>query len=245
MGWIYDGGGIELYREYYQTELKRNVVPFPLTWVGNQVLGWFRTPVKSWEDLKGRKCRQTGITAEVFSRAGMSPVNLPGGEIVPAGERGVIDCAEWVGPAEDMKVGFHTIWKHYYMPSMHEPATAVELLINGDVWKKLGPDLQAILQDATIVATYRSQMIINKANADAVIELREKHGVTIHRTPEDILRKILESWDQIAKDESAANPFFKKVYDSQRNYASKVVPARRFVYAPYEFGANYYWPEKK
>lgn len=105
MGWIYDGGGLELYNELYQSELKRNVVPIPLSSVANQVLGWFKTPIKSWEDLKGRKCRQTGLTAEVFAKAGMAPVNMPGGEIVPAGERGVIECGEWVGPGEDMKIG--------------------------------------------------------------------------------------------------------------------------------------------
>jgi TRAP-type mannitol/chloroaromatic compound transport system substrate-binding protein len=245
MGWLYDGGGIELYREYYQNQLKRNVVPIPLTSVANQVLGWFKQPIKSWDDLKGRKCRQTGLTAEVFSKSGMSPVNMPGGDIVPAGERGVIECGEWVGPAEDMVIGFQTVWKHYYMPSMHEPATVLELLINGDVWKKLSPDLQQIIQAASWEATFRSQTIMNKRNAEALIELREKHGVKIERTPEDILKKTLEAWDQIAKEEEAKNPFFKKVYDSQRAYASKVVPARRHVYAPYEIGANYYWPDHK
>ena len=94
-------------------------------------------------------------------------------------------------------------------------------------------------------ATFRSQTITNKLNAEALKELREKYGVTIERTPEDILRKTLEAWDQIAKEESEKNPFFKKVYDSQRGYASQVVPARRFVIPPYEAGANYYWPEKK
>jgi TRAP-type mannitol/chloroaromatic compound transport system substrate-binding protein len=245
MGWLFDAGGIELYREFYQKELKRNVVPVPLTSVANQVLGWFKAPVKSWEDLKNRKCRETGITAEVFSRSGMTPVNIPGGEIVPAGERGVIECAEYVGPAEDMRLGFHTVWKYLYMPSTHENATVLELLINGDVWSKLAPDLREIIQSAAWEATLRSQTISNKLNGEALIELREKHGVKIERTPDDILKKVLVSWDQIAKDEAAKNPFFKKVYESQRAYASQVVPARRAVYAPYELGANYYWPEKK
>jgi TRAP-type mannitol/chloroaromatic compound transport system substrate-binding protein len=245
MGWLYEGGGIELYRDFYQKELKRNVVPVPLTSVANQILGWFKTPVKSWEDLKNRKCRETGITAEVFSRSGMTPVNIPGGEIVPAGERGVIECAEYVGPAEDMRLGFHTVWKYAYMPSTHENATVLELLINGDVWNKLPPEQREIIQSAAWEATLRSQTIINRANADALVELREKHGVKIERTPDDILRKILSSWDQIAKEEEAKNPFFKKVYGSQRAYAARVVPARRAVYAPYELGANYYWPEKK
>jgi TRAP-type mannitol/chloroaromatic compound transport system substrate-binding protein len=245
LGWLHDGGGMELYRELYQDVLKRNVQPVPLTSVAYQVLGWFKQPVKSWEDLKGRKCRETGITAEVFSKSGMATVNMPGGEIVPAGERGVIDCGEWVGPAEDMVIGFHTVWKNYYMPSTHEPATILELLINGDVWKKLAPEQREIILSAASEATFRSQTINNKRNAEALIELREKHGVNVQRTPDDILKKILESWDQIAKEEEAKNPFFKKVYDSQRAYAAKVVPARRFVQAPYELGANHYWPEKK
>ena len=78
MGWLYDAGGIELYREFYQKELKRNVVPMPLTSVANQVLGWFKAPVKSWDDFKDRKCRETGITAEVFSRVGHDAGQHPG-----------------------------------------------------------------------------------------------------------------------------------------------------------------------
>jgi TRAP-type mannitol/chloroaromatic compound transport system substrate-binding protein len=245
MGWIYDGGGQELYREFYQNELKRNVEPLPLTSVANQVLGWFAKPITGWDDLKGRKCRQTGLTAEVFSRAGMATVNMPGGEIVPAGQRGVIECGEWVGPGEDMKIGFHTIWKHYYMPSTHEPATVLELLINGDKWKALSPGQQALIVASTWEATFRSQTQLNKLNAEALKELREKHGVTIHRTPDDILKKTLETWDQIAKEESEKNAFFKKVYDSQRAYASQIVPARRFVFPSYNLGADHYWPEKK
>ncbi len=245
MGWIYDGGGLQLYHEFYQDVLKRDVVAFPLHAASNQVLGWFKRPITGWDDLKGRKCRQTGITAEVFSKAGMAPVNMPGGEIVPAGERGVIECAEWVGPAEDVKVGMQTVWKHFYMPSTHEPATVVELLINGDVWKKLPPDLQAIVRSATIEATFRSQWYVNRLNAEALKDLREKYNVKIERTPDDILRKTLEAWDEIAKDEAAKSPFFKKVYESQRSYAAQVVPARRAVIPPYSASADYYWPEKK
>jgi TRAP-type mannitol/chloroaromatic compound transport system substrate-binding protein len=245
MGWIYEGGGQALYEEFYQKELQRNVVPMPMSSGANQILGWFKDPVKNWEDLKGRKCRQTGITAEVFAKAGMNPVNIPGGEIVPAGQRGIIECAEFVGPAEDMKIGFHTVWKYVYMPSMHEAATVVELIINGDVWKKLSDDQREIIRSAALDATFRSQLISNRLNADALVELREKHGVHIERTPPDILVKTLEAWDQIAAAEVAKNPFFKKVYDSQRAFAAKVVPARRAVYAPYHAGANHYWPEGK
>ena len=245
LGCLTEGDGLELYREFYRDQLKRNVVPVPMTYVGNQALGWFKQPVKGWSDFKGRKCRQTGITAEVFNRSGMLPVNVPGGEIVPAAERGVIECAEFVGAAEDMRIGFQTVWKNFYVPSIHEPATVLELLINGDVWKSLAPDLQLIVQSAAMEATLRSQIAMYRANADAIVEMQEKNGVKVQHTPDDILLKILESWDQIAKEESAKNPFFKKVYESQRAYASKVVPTRRLTVPPYEFTANYYWPEKK
>ena len=244
-GWLYEGGGLLLYRDFYQKELKRNVLVIPMGSAANQVLGWFKRPIKNWEDLKGRKCRETGISAEIFAKSGMSTVNVPAGEIVPSGERGVIECAEFVGPAEDMKIGFHTIWKYLYMPSVHESATVLELLFNGDVWNKLSPEQKEIIQSAAWEATLRSQIVSNKLNADALTELRTKHGVNIERTPPDILRKILEGWDEVAKAEEAKNPFFKKVYDSQKAFASKVVPARRAVYAPYDVGANYYWPEKK
>lgn len=245
LGWIYEAGGLELYRELYQDQMKRNVVPFPMTAVPHQPLGWFKKPVRSWEDLKGLKCRHTGLAAELFGKAGMSPVNIPPGEIIPAGERGVIECGELVGPAEDMKVGFHSIWKNYYVSSMHEPAGILEIYFNGDVWKGLAPDLQQIVQSAAIDAALRSQHLNNRLNAEALEEMRNKHGVKVQRTPDDIIAKTLEVWDQIAAEESAKNPFFKKVYDAQRAYASKVVPTRRYLELSYDRGAAHYWPQTK
>jgi TRAP-type mannitol/chloroaromatic compound transport system substrate-binding protein len=244
LGWIYQGGGLELYRELYKDVIKVDVIPIPLTAVSNQVLGWFKKPIRSVADLRGVKCRQTGITAEVFTELGMRTVNMAGGEILPAAERGVIECAEWVGPAEDMKMGFQQIFKHFYMPSMHEPATVVELLINGNVWRKLSPDLQEIMKTAALEATMNSHIALNKANAAALRELREKFGVQVGRTPNDVLVETLKAWDKIAQQESDRNPFFKKVYESQRRWAADVVPARRAVQPPYDLGANHYFPQK-
>jgi len=127
---------------------------------------------------------------------------------------------------------------------MHEPSTVLEVMINKDVWNGLSPDLQAIFETATADANVRSAQILNKANFEALKEMTEKHGVKVEKTPDDIHKKVLETWDQIAKEEMAKNPFFKKVYDSQRAYASQVVPARRAVHADYRLGADYYWPEK-
>ena len=209
MGWLYDGGGLELYREFFQGILKQNVVPIPMTSAGPQALGWFKRPVKSWADRKGLKRRQTGISAEVFSKSGMATVSIPGNEILAAGERGVIDCAEWVGPSDDMLIGFHTVWKHFYRSRCttsrcwRSSSTAMS-------GKSLSPDLQAIMQAAAIEATLRSQNRRNRLDAAALVELKTKYGVTVHRTPDDILKKMLESWDGIAKEEAAKNPFFAK-----------------------------------
>jgi TRAP-type mannitol/chloroaromatic compound transport system substrate-binding protein len=244
LGWIYQGGGLELYRELYRDVLKIDVVPLPLTSVSNQVLGWFKKPIKSVADLRGVKCRQTGITAEVFTELGLRTVNMAGGEIVPAAERGLIECAEWVGPAEDMKLGFHQVFKHYYMPSLHEPAVVVELLINGKVWDKLAPEFQEIIRAATLEATIASAVALNKANAAALKELREKHNVQIGRTPNDILVGMLKVWDKLAAQEADRNPFFKKVYESQRRWAADVVTSRRTVHPAYEVAADHYWPQK-
>jgi TRAP-type mannitol/chloroaromatic compound transport system substrate-binding protein len=245
MGWLNDGGGMELYRQLYQEVLKRDVVPIPMGPGTNQVLGWFKRPFKSIEDLKGRKCRQTGITGDVFARLGVSTVNLAGGEIVPAGQRGVIECAEWVGPAEDLAMGFHAVWKYYYMPSVHEPATVEEVLVNKEVWNGLSKDIQEIMLSAAWETTFRYQTIVNRANARALKELQEKHGVRVMRTPPALLQQILQAWDQIAAEESAKNPFFRKVLDSQREYAREVVLTRQRVEPPYGYAIRHYWSSGK
>lgn len=245
LGWLYEAGGFELQTEFYQKELRATVVPLPVTSVAQQSLGWFKTPVNGWADLKGRKCRHTGITAEVFGKAGVTPVNVSGGEIIPAGERGVIDCAEFTGPADDMKIGFHTIWKNFYTNSVHEPATVLEVLINGDVWKGLPADLRAIMQSAALEATIRSETTKNRLNVAALKEMREKHGVKVQPAPQEIMKETLEAWDGIAKEEAAKHPFFQKVLNSQREYASGVVPARQLTNVPYDFTANHYWSGAK
>ena len=245
LGWLMHGGGLELYQTWYKDVLKYDVVPIPILPAGPQAFGWFKRPIKNLADFKGLKCRQTGIAAQVYTEMGMRVVNMPGGEIMPAAERGVIDCAEWVGGVEDLRFGFQTIWKYHYTPGMHETVTIGELVLNGDTWRKLSPDLQEIVQTAAMDTFIRWWTLWQKQNADAIEELQTKHKVQILKTPDDILIEFLKAWDRIAKRESEKDAFFKKVFDAQRQYASKVVPAKRFMFAPYSFAANYYWPEKK
>src|SRR6266852_2260919 len=243
LGWMNEGGGMDLYWEFYRDILKLNIVAWPIGGASPQAFGWFKRPIKSLADFKGMKCRQTGIAAEVYQRMGMTTVNMPGGEIIPSAQRGVIDCAEWVGGVEDLRLGFHNVWKYHYTPGVHENVTIGEIVLNGDVWKSLSPTHQEIIKSAANETFLVWWAKWQRQNADAIKELQEKHGVRILRTPPDILIEFLKTWDIIAKEEGAKNPFFKKVHDSQRAYASLVVPAKRFMFPPYSFVANYYWPE--
>jgi TRAP-type mannitol/chloroaromatic compound transport system substrate-binding protein len=245
IGWMYEGGGWPLYQEFYTEVIKMNVIGFPTLPTTPQAFGWFKRPIRNLADLKGMKCRQTGITAEVFQKMGMTTVNLPPGEIIPAAQRGVIDCAEYVGGMDDLKLGFPGVWKYHYTPGMHESTSTGEIIFNLDVWKTLTPQQHEAVRSAANESFSRWWAKWQKGQAEAMKEMREKHGVQILRTPPDILLAFLKAWDQVAAEESAKNPFFKKVLESQKAYASLVVPAKRFLFPPYSFAANYYWPEEK
>ena len=244
-GWMYQGGGEELLREFYQDVLKLNVMPFAGGPAAPQPLGWFKKPIRSLADFKGLKCRQTGLAAEMFAKLGQAVVTMPGGEIAAAAQRGVIDCAEWAGGIEDLRMGLPQLFKYHYTPSMHEVTTIGEMAFNLDVWKGLtGPQQEAIrsaIKDANV--TWGTKW--HRQNADAMEEFAEKHGVQILRTPPDILTAQLKVWDEIVQEESAKNPFFRKVVESQRAFAAKVVPAKRQLMPPYSFTANYYWPDQR
>jgi TRAP-type mannitol/chloroaromatic compound transport system substrate-binding protein len=243
IGWMHHGGGIDLAQEFFQKELKLNLFWYPILPSGPQAFGWFKRPVKNLADFKGMKCRQTGLAAEVWQRMGMQTVNMPGGEIIPSAQRGVIDCAEWVGGVEDLRLGFHNVWKYHYTPGMHENVTIGEIVFNLDVWKQFSPQQQEWVKSAANETFLIWWAKWQKQNADAIKELQEKHGVRILRTPPDILLGFLKEWDKLAAEEGQKNPFFKKVHDSQRQYAAVVVPAKRFYFPPYSFAANYYFPE--
>ena len=224
IGWVYEGGGLDLWWDFYQKELKLNVIAFPILPSGPQAFGWFKRPIKSLADFKGMKCRQTGIVAEIFQKMGMQTINMPGGEIIPSAQRGVIDCAEWVGGIEDLRLGLPQVYKYHYVPGMHESSIVGELLINADVWKALPAQQQEAIRSAATETLVRWWVKWQKQNAEAIDEMRAKYGTQILRTPPEILIAFLKAWDEIAKEESAKNPFFKKVLDSQAAFAKDVVP---------------------
>jgi TRAP-type mannitol/chloroaromatic compound transport system substrate-binding protein len=243
LGWLYVGGGLEMWREFYQKDLKLDLIVWPAHPSSPQAFGWFKKPLKSVADFKGMKCRQTGLNAEIYAKLGQSVVNMPGGEIVPSAQRGVIDCAEWVGGIEDLRLGLPGVFKYHYTPGMHENNSIGEFGLHLDVWKALTPQQQEVI-NASIKDTFITWITKwQQQNADAMEEMIKKHGVQIRRTPPDILLASLKAWDEVAKEHSAKNPSFKKVYESQRAYAAKVVPAKRYMFPPYSFAANYYWPQ--
>jgi TRAP-type mannitol/chloroaromatic compound transport system substrate-binding protein len=157
----------------------------------------------------------------------------------------LLNCAEWVGGVEDLRLGLPQVYKYHYVPGVHESSIVGELLINADVWKSLPAQQQEAIRSAATETLVRWWVKWQKQNAEAIDEMRTKYGTQILRTPPEILIAFLKAWDEIATEESAKNPFFKKVLDSQREYAAKVVPAKRFMFPPYSFLANHYWPETK
>ncbi|HSF31374.1 MAG TPA: TRAP transporter substrate-binding protein [Candidatus Tectomicrobia bacterium] len=243
-GWYYEGGGYELMQEWYQEVLKLRVVSFPIQPGGPQALGWFKKQITGWDDFKGVKFRIYGLGADVFKEAGMSVVTLPGAEILPAAERGVIDGAEWVGGIQDLQLGFHNVWKIHYTPAMHEQVTVGDLILNKDVYDKLSADLQEIIKVASKEVWFSWWAKFQKANAEAYKEMVEKHGVQVYKTPDDILQKFMEVYDKLIERQMAADPFVKKVMESQRQWASLVVPYRRSTWPPYQFLSDHYWKDK-
>ena len=150
-----------------------------------------------------------------------------------------------LGGIEDMQLGFHNVWKYHYSPGLHENVTVGEIVINGDVWKELSTQHQEIIKSAANETFLVWWTKWQRQNADAVTEMQQKHGVQILRTPTEILLTFIKKWDEIAAAEGAKNPFFKKVHDSQKAYASAVVPYKRSYFPPYSFMANYYFPVEK
>ena len=241
LGWMFHGGGLKLYRDFYQQVLKLDVVPFPTMPTQNQPLGWFHRPIKDLADLKNFKCRQTGINVELYARMGMQTIGMPGGEILAAGQKGVINCAEFVGGLEDERLGFPTIWKYYYLNSLHEHSNTGDLLINGKIWRSLTKQQQASIRSASYESYLHWLTWIQAENGMALTRMIHQHDVKVMKTPEDILIAELKTIDQMFKEESLKNPWFKKVLMSQRRYAEKVVPFKNKAFTPYKYAAEYYW----
>lgn len=225
VAWIFEGGGYDLYRKLYSDVLKVNVEPIFVHPMGPDPLGWFKQPINSTADFKKMKYRAPpGITGEIFKEMGVSAVALPGGEIVPAAQRGVIDAAEWIGPADDLLLGLHTVWKHYYLQGLHQSTDIGEILINKTLWNRLTPDLQEIVRTAAMASMMETYTYNVYRNAQAIVRLRDEFKVTVHDTPKDFFPEFVRATNIVLDRYATKDPFFKQVLDSQRNFGKTVVP---------------------
>ena len=225
MAWLSQGGGNALYEKLYESGLKMNIKPFMMQPMGPDPFGWFKTPISSIADMKKMKYRSPpGLTGEIFKEMGINAVAMPGGEIVPAAQRGVIDAAEWIGPADDMILGFHTVFKHYYLQGMHQSSDVGELLINKTVWNKLPADLKAVIEGAVMATIAETYTFNVHRNAVALEKLQKDHKVTVHDTPKEFFSAFLKATNVVYDREAARNPLFKEVLESQRSFAKVVVP---------------------
>lgn len=214
--WMLFGNGMKLWRQMYAAH---NLYPMLGGNTNVQMGGWFRKPIRSLADLKGLKMRIPGIGGEVMSRLGVNPILLAAGDIYPSLERGMIDATEWVGPALDLKMGFYKVAKYYYS-GWHEPGSVLELTFNKQVWEKLSPEHQAILQIASEEMNSRMALEFHARNIDALDELKQ-NGVIIGAFPDDVNRAAKKALDDYLLSESALNPDFKRVYDDMDLYIQK------------------------
>jgi TRAP-type mannitol/chloroaromatic compound transport system substrate-binding protein len=239
LAWHKYGGGKELLNKVYSS-LGANVVSFPYGPMPTQPLGWYKKVVTKPDDFKGMKFRTVGISIDLFQGMGASVNALPGAEIVPAMDRGLIEAAEFNNASSDRALGFQDVSKICMLQSYHQNAEQFEILFNKTKFDGLPEKMRAIIGYAVEAASQdMSWKAIDRYSKD-YIELQTKDKVRFYKTPDSVLQKQLEIFDQVEAKKSAENPMFKEVADSQRAFASRAVKwdldtnvSRRMAYNHY------------
>jgi TRAP-type mannitol/chloroaromatic compound transport system substrate-binding protein len=220
LAWIHRQG-MPYYNELV-AKLGLNVVAFFAMPMPTQPLGWFKKEIKGAADLKGFKYRTVGLAADLMQDMGLKVTQLPGGEIVPAMERGVIDAFEFNNPTSDRRFGAQDVAKNYFMGSYHQAMEFFEIDFNKKKYESLPKDLQAILAYAAEAASTSNYALAMDQYSTDLQELITKDKVKVIRTPADVFAAQLKSWDVIVKRLSDEDPFFKKVWESQKAWAKRV-----------------------
>lgn len=221
LAWIYRGGGLALYNELLG-KLNLNVVGFFAMPMPTQPLGWFKKPIKDAKELQGLKYRTVGLAADLFQQMGAKVTQLPGGEIIPALEKGVIDAFEFNNPTSDMRFGAQDVIKNYMMGSFHQAMEFFEIVINKKKWNAMPKDLQAVWQYAVEAASSANFWTgLDNYSRDLQL-LITKHNVKVIRTPKSIFQDQLKAWDVITPKLEKEDPFFAKVVASQKDWAKRV-----------------------
>jgi TRAP-type mannitol/chloroaromatic compound transport system substrate-binding protein len=221
LSWIYRGGGLDLYHELLQ-KIGLNYVGFFAMPMPTQPLGWFKTPITDAKQLKGLKYRTVGLAADLFQEMGAKVTQLPGGEIVPALERGVIDAFEFNNPTSDMRFGAADVIKNYELGSFHQAMEFFEIAVNKKKWDAMSKDLQAIWRYGVEAASQANYWTAMANYPDDLQKLIHKDKVNVLRTPTSVFQAQLNAWDVLTKRLSDADPFFKRVVESQRKWAKNV-----------------------
>ena len=243
LAWFYVGGGKELYRELTQDIMGLNVVAFFGFPMPAQPFGWFKNPVTTADQVKGLKYRTVGLAADLMQEMGMSVAQLPGGEIVPAMERGVIDAFEFNNPSSDMRFGSADVAKNYILSSYHQASEAFEFSFNKDFFEDLDPDLQAILQYGVEAANSSNTFLALDAYSADLQTLQNEKGVNVMRTSQQILDVQLIAWDKLIAD-LEQDEYMKRVMDSQRAFVERVTFYELMNSPDYTLAYEHYFPGK-
>lgn len=217
--WLFYGDGMKLWTEAYA---EHGLKPLAGGNTGVQMAGWFNKEINSLKDVKGLKMRIPGLGGEVFSRAGGSAVNIPGGELYQAMEKGTIDATEWVGPYNDLAFGLHRVAKHYYYPGWHEPGPTLEIIINQAAFNALPEDLQSIVE---IAARAMNQDMLDEYTArnNAALEtLIHEHNVDMRRLPDDVINELRTISEEVVYETASQSAFGMKVFESFNTFKQKV-----------------------
>jgi len=213
--WLYDGGGIELYDEFYA---QFNLKGFPCGNTGGQMGGWFNKEINSAADLKGLKIRMPGLGGKVVTKAGASSVLSPGGELYTNLERGVIDALEWIGPYHDYLMGFHEIAKYYYYPGWHEPTATLELIVNKSLFDQLPDYLKKIIEVACTATNIRIHAAFEAKNTEYYHKIKNEGKVEIRKYPEDVLNTLRKYYNEVIREIISNDEMSRRVYESAMNF---------------------------
>jgi TRAP-type mannitol/chloroaromatic compound transport system substrate-binding protein len=210
-----------------------------------QPLGWFKKPVARVQDLKGLKFRTVGLAVDVFTDMGLAVNPLPGGEIVPALDRGLLDAAEFNNASSDRVLGFPDVAKTCMLQSFHQSSEQFEILFNKTKYSALPAELKSVIDYAVQAASADMSWKAADRNSTDYLEMQSKQGVKFYKTPDAILRAQLASWDKVTAAKSAENPMFKKVMDSMRAFAQRAGRWQFDTVVDYRMAYNHYFAPKK
>jgi TRAP-type mannitol/chloroaromatic compound transport system substrate-binding protein len=241
LGWIHYGGGQDLYNELLRDILRVNVVSFFTGPMPTQPFGWFRNEITGADQLRGLRYRTVGLAADLYRELGSAVTILPGGEITPALERGLIDAAEFNNPSSDRALGFPDVARIYYLQSYHQALECFEIIFNKQRYERLPAELQAILKYAAEAASADMAWKAQDRYEKDLREMRERQNVRAIKTPDAVLQAQLQAWNRVIELLSA-DAFFKKVIDSQKAWAQRIVTFRREYVVSSDVAFTHFFP---